>query len=40
MSRLSFALTTLSLASIAWLACVTPALKAAPLDPATALRAE
>ena len=36
----TFAVTTLALGSIACLACVVPALKAALVDPATALRAE
>ena len=36
----TFALTTVALGSIACLACVLPALKAALVDPATALRAE
>jgi hypothetical protein len=36
----TFAVTTLVLGSIACLACVVPALKAALIDPATALRAE
>jgi putative ABC transport system permease protein len=36
----TFALTTLALASIACLACVVPAFKAALVDPAAALRAE
>jgi len=35
-----FAVTTLALGSIAGLACVVPALKAALVDPVTALRAE
>jgi ABC-type antimicrobial peptide transport system permease subunit len=36
----TFAVMTLALGSIACLACVVPALKAALVDPATALRAE
>ena len=36
----TFAVTTLALASIACLACVVPALKAARVDPVTALRGE
>jgi len=36
----TFAVTTLALVSIAGMACVVPALKAALVDPATALRAE
>jgi ABC-type lipoprotein release transport system permease subunit len=36
----TFAVATLALGSIACLACVVPALKAALVDPATALRAE